>query len=108
MPVQAGSAGEFVGFNSAWGYWVSAWIGNVGYLVIVFGTLGYFFPVFGDGNTPAAIAGASVVLWAMHLMILCGVRGAALLNALTTVAKIVPLLVFIVLAVVTFRSHLFT
>lgn len=102
------SAGEFVGFNSAWGYWVSAWIGNVGYLVIVFGTLGYFFPVFGDGNTPAAIAGASVVLWAMHLMILRGVRGAALLNALTTIAKIVPLLVFIVLAVVAFRSHLFT
>ncbi|OXC72178.1 Arginine/ornithine antiporter ArcD [Caballeronia sordidicola] len=38
------SAGEFVGFNPAWGYWVSAWIGNVGYLVIVFGTSGYFFP----------------------------------------------------------------
>jgi arginine:ornithine antiporter/lysine permease len=102
------SAGEFVGFNSAWGYWVSAWIGNVGYLVIVFGTLGYFFPVFGDGNTPAAIAGASVVLWTMHLMILRGVRGAALLNALTTVAKIVPLLVFIALAALAFRSHLFT
>ena len=24
-------SGEYVGFNSAWGYWVSAWIGNVGY-----------------------------------------------------------------------------
>ncbi|MFP6799243.1 MAG: amino acid permease, partial [Pseudomonas sp.] len=23
-------SGEYVGFNSAWGYWVSAWIGNVG------------------------------------------------------------------------------
>ncbi|KYW93761.1 amino acid permease [Burkholderia mallei] len=50
------SAGDFVGFNSAWGYWVSAWIGNVGYLVIVFGTLGYAFPAFGDGNTRAALA----------------------------------------------------
>ena len=40
-------AGEYVGFNSAWGYWVSAWIGNVGYLVAAFGALGYFFPVFG-------------------------------------------------------------
>ena len=30
-------SGEYVGFNSAWGYWVSAWIGNVGYLVAAFG-----------------------------------------------------------------------
>ncbi len=28
------SAGEYVGFNAAWGYWVSAWVGNVSYLVI--------------------------------------------------------------------------
>ena len=55
-------SGEYVGFNSAWGYWVSAWIGNVGYLVAAFGALGYFYPAFGDGNTPGAIAGASVAL----------------------------------------------
>ncbi|MFM0593708.1 MULTISPECIES: arginine-ornithine antiporter [Paraburkholderia] len=102
------SAGEFVGFNSAWGYWVSAWLGNVGYLVIVFGTLGYFFPIFGDGNTRAAVLGASIVLWAMHFVILRGVRGAAVLNAITTVAKIIPLLLFIVLALAAFRSHVFT
>ena len=33
-------SGEYVGFNSAWGYWVSAWQGNVGYLVAAFGALG--------------------------------------------------------------------
>jgi arginine:ornithine antiporter/lysine permease len=102
------TAGEFIGFNSAWGYWVSAWLGNVGYLVIVFGTLGYFFPIFGDGNTRAAVLGASVVLWVMHFVILRGVRGAAVLNAITTVAKIIPLLLFILLALVAFRSHVFT
>ncbi|CAB3751127.1 arginine-ornithine antiporter [Paraburkholderia solisilvae] len=98
------SAGEFVGFNSAWGYWVSAWIGNVGYLVIVFGTLGYFFPIFGDGNTRAAIVGASIALWVMHAMILRGMRSAAIVNALTTAAKIVPLLLFVVLAAAAFHG----
>jgi arginine:ornithine antiporter/lysine permease len=98
-------AGDFVGFNSAWGYWVSAWIGNVGYLVIVFGTLGYFFPVFGEGNTPAAVLGASIALWIMHAVILRGVRSAAVLNAITTVAKVIPLVLFIVLAAIAFRSH---
>ncbi|ALE59016.1 arginine-ornithine antiporter [Paraburkholderia sp. RL17-368-BIF-A] len=99
------SAGDFVGFNSAWGYWVSAWIGNVGYLVIVFGTLGYFFPVFGDGNTPSAVLAASIALWSMHAVILRGVRSAAVLNAITTIAKVIPLLLFIVLAALAFRSH---
>ncbi|MFM0489012.1 arginine-ornithine antiporter [Paraburkholderia graminis] len=99
------SAGDFVGFNSAWGYWVSAWIGNVGYLVIVFGTLGYFFPVFGDGNTPSAVLAASIALWSMHAVILRGVRSAAVLNAITTIAKVIPLLLFIVLAALAFRNH---
>lgn len=102
------SAGEFVGFNSAWGYWVSAWIGNVGYLVIVFGTLGYFFPAFGDGNTRAAIVGASIVLWLMHAVILRGVRGAAVLNAVTTIAKIVPLVIFIAIAAAAFHAGRFS
>ncbi|CAE6689817.1 Arginine/ornithine antiporter [Paraburkholderia nemoris] len=102
------SAGDFVGFNSAWGYWVSAWIGNVGYLVIVFGTLGYFFPLFGDGNTRAAVLGASIVLWIMHAVILRGVRSAAVLNAITTVAKVIPLVLFVLLALAAFRSHIFT
>ena len=54
-------SGEYVGFNAAWGYWISAWIGNVGYLVAAFGAMGYFYPAFGDGNTAAAIIGASIV-----------------------------------------------
>ena len=44
--------GDYMGFSSAWGYWISAWLGNVGYFVLLFSTLGYFFPIFGEGNTP--------------------------------------------------------
>jgi arginine:ornithine antiporter/lysine permease len=46
-------------------------------------------------------------LWILHLVILRGVRGAAVLNAVTTFAKIVPLLAFIALAVTAFRSQAF-
>jgi len=99
--------GEYVGFNATWGYWVSAWFGNVGYLVAAFGALGCFFPVFGGGNSPAAMVGASLVLWAVHLMVLRGVQGAAVLNAVVTAAKIVPLLVFIVLVALAFEPATF-
>ena len=50
-------------------------LGNVGYMVAAFGALGYFYPAFGDGNTPAAIVGASVVLWVIHALLLRGIQG---------------------------------
>jgi arginine:ornithine antiporter / lysine permease len=100
-------SGEYVGFNSAWGYWISAWIGNVGYLVAAFAALGYFFPAFGEGNTQAAIIGASVVVWIVHMLVLRGIQGATVLNAVVTVAKVVPLLLFIVLVAMAFELKTF-
>lgn len=100
-------SGDYIGFNSAWGYWISAWIGNVGYLVAAFGALGYFFPAFGEGNTPAAVAGASVVLWVVHALVLRGINTAAWVNAVVTVAKVIPLLLFIVLAAAAFQAPTF-
>lgn len=101
-------AGDYVGFNAAWGYWVSAWVGNVSYLVAAFSALAYFVPAFGEGNSPAAIAGASVVLWLVHAMVLRGIQGAAVLNAVLTVAKVLPLLLFIGLVALAFQIDTFT
>lgn len=96
--------GDFVGFNSAWGYWLSAWIGNVSYVVLIFGALSYFYPAFGaEGNTTQAIVGASGVLWGTHALVLLGVRQAAILNFATTVAKLAPIAVFIVVVLVGFN-----
>ena len=100
--------GPFVGFNSAWGYWISAWVGNVSYAVVVFSALSFFVPAFGVGNTWQAVAGASVMLWAVHALILSGVRRAALVNVITTIAKVVPILLFVALAAVAFRADVFT
>lgn len=100
-------SGEYVGFNAAWGYWVSAWIGNVGYLVAAFAALGYFYPAFGEGNTPSAVIGASLVVWAVHFLVLRGIQGAAVLNAVVTAAKVIPLVLFIVLVAMAFELKTF-
>ena len=100
--------GDFIGFNSAWGYWLSAWLGNVSYAVLIFGTLSYFFPAFGDGNTWEAILGASVFLWLVHALILFGVREAAIVNIVTTIAKLVPILLFIIVVLVAFNAPTFS
>ncbi len=100
--------GDYMGFSSAWGYWISAWLGNVGYFVLLFSTLGYFFPIFGEGNTPAAVIGASVLLWAVHFLVLRGIKEAAFINLVTTVAKVVPLLLFVLIALFAFKLDIFT
>ncbi len=100
--------GDYMGFSSAWGYWISAWLGNVSYFVLLFSTLGYFFPVFGEGNTVAAVVGASLVLWGVHFLVLRGIKEAAFINTVTTVAKMVPLVLFIVIAAVAFKMDVFT
>lgn len=88
--------GEFVGFNSAWGYWVSALLCNVSYTTLLFGALGYFFPVFGAGNNIVSIICASVVIWLLNWLVLRGVKEAAALNLITTISKIIPILVFVI------------
>ncbi|ODB39701.1 MULTISPECIES: arginine-ornithine antiporter [Pseudomonas] len=100
--------GDYMGFSSAWGYWISAWLGNVGYFVLLFSTLGYFFPVFGEGNTPAAVIGASILLWAVHFLVLRGIKEAAFINLVTTVAKVVPLALFALICLFAFKLDVFT
>lgn len=100
--------GDFPGFLSAFGYWMSSCIGNVSYWVLIKSTLGAFFPVFGDGNTAVAIAVASVGIWAFHFMLLRGVQQAAVINSIVTVAKVIPILVFIVILIGAFRMDLFS
>lgn len=100
--------GDYVGFNSAWGYWLSAWLGNVSYAVLIFGALSYFYAPFGEeGNTWQAIVGASVALWLVHALVLMGVRQAAIVNVITTIAKLAPIFLFIVLAFVAFNLPTF-
>ncbi|RDY67393.1 basic amino acid/polyamine antiporter [Lysobacter soli] len=99
--------GDYPGFLSAFGYWIGSCIGNVSYWVLIKSTLGAFFPVFGDGNTVVAIVVASVGIWLFHFMILRGVQQAAFINQVVTIAKIIPILVFIVILAFAFKMDLF-
>jgi arginine:ornithine antiporter/lysine permease len=99
--------GDYPGFLSALGYWTGSCIGNVSYWVLIKSTLGAFFPAFGDGNTVVAIVVASIGIWLFHFMILRGVQQAASFNTVVTIAKIVPILVFILILFFAFNFDLF-
>ncbi|WP_462418310.1 basic amino acid/polyamine antiporter [Kytococcus sp. Marseille-QA3725] len=101
--------GRFMGFSSAWGYWISAWLGNLSYFILIFSTLGLWWPtLFGTGTTWAAVAGQSVLLWLYVLLLLSGVREAAGFNLIITVAKLVPIIAFVVLTAVAWDYGVFT
>ncbi|MCP9271002.1 arginine-ornithine antiporter [Mycolicibacterium arenosum] len=100
--------GNYIGFTAAFGYWVSAWVGNVAYLVLLFSTLGYFVGPFEGGVTLPAIISASVLLWIVHAMTLRGIRTAAAVNVVVTIAKVIPIIVFVAIAAVGFKAGLFT
>jgi arginine:ornithine antiporter/lysine permease len=99
--------GNYPGFIAAFGYWIGSCIGNVSYWVLIKSTLGAFFPMFGDGNTAIAIAFASAGIWMFHFLILRGVQQAAFINSIVTIAKIIPILTFLVLVFVAFEADLF-
>ena len=92
--------GEYLGFFSAFGYWASACAGNTTYWILIMSTLGgigALEPVLGDGDTLVAFGISSVGVWVFYALIRKGVREAAAINRIVTIAKVVPILVFVLL-----------
>ncbi|GAA1839223.1 basic amino acid/polyamine antiporter [Luedemannella flava] len=90
--------GEYPGFFSAFGYWASACVGNVTYWVLIMSTVGAVWPALGEGDTLLAFGLSTVGLWAFFFLIKQGVKEAAAINRIVTVAKLVPILVFVLIA----------
>ncbi|QAY71993.1 amino acid permease [Agromyces protaetiae] len=90
--------GEYLGFFSALGYWASACFGNVTYWVLIMSTIGAIWPALGEGDTVLAIVLSTAGLWAFFFLVSRGVRAAAGVNRIVTIAKVVPIVVFVLLA----------
>ena len=99
--------GPYLGFFSAFGYWASACVGNASYWILINSTLGALFPALGDGNTITAVLISTVGIWAFYFMVLRGVKEAAAINKIVTIAKVIPLLIFLFLAIFAFKPDVF-
>ena len=87
--------GDFLGFNSAWGYWISALLCTVSFSALLFGALSYFFPIFGNGTNLYAVIGASCIIWFYAFLVSRGISEVTLINAVITISKFVPIFVAI-------------
>jgi len=103
--------GDYPGFLSAFGFWASACAGNAFYWVLIMTTLSQLFPdwepVLGQGDTWVAFAISAAAVWGFYALIRRGTQQAAAINAVVTVAKVVPLLMFLVLVIFFFDVDVF-
>ena len=98
--------GDYMGFNSAWGYWSVGWLGNVSYLALFFKTLNDLLREHALSPLTAFLIG-SAILWSFHAILMAGIREGAILNFIVTAAKLIPILLIILLGFALVRSDLF-
>lgn len=100
--------GNFMGFSSAWGYWLSIMAGNIGYLIMISAACATFFPTFGDGTTLSSLLLSSAIVWSTTLLCLRGVKTATAINNMVTLLKVLPIMLFILIIAVEFKLETFT
>lgn len=104
--------GDFVGFLSGWGYWISAWTGTIGFAVLMMISADYFFPSkFANSNgslTILSVIIVSIISWILMLLVDRGVETAAAVNAIVMIAKLIPLVVFSITGIILFKANVFT
>lgn len=96
------SFGNLAGFLTVWIYWIGAWICDAAVTIGSISYLSYFIPALKTNGLYAFLA-ASIVLWAFTLINIKGSKEVGIVAVITTIAKIIPLLVFIVIAAMHFN-----
>ena len=84
--------GDFIGFVVAWGYWISIWSGNAAIAVALVSYLSVFWPAL-DSNALLAISVALGSIWFLTIINSIGIRQAGWAQVVTTILKLIPLLV---------------
>jgi basic amino acid/polyamine antiporter, APA family len=86
--------GDFIGFQTAWGYWIAVWAGNAAIAVAFAGYLSVYWPKAATSWVTAVIAIGLV--WLATATNIAGVREGGAVQVTTTILKFVPLLLIAV------------
>ena len=98
--------GDFIGFLVAWGYWISCWVNNAAIAVAIVSALSFFFPELVTNPFYATLTGLSFI-WFFTFTSSRGIKSSGNIQILTTIAKLIPLVLIIVFGFFTFDLELF-
>lgn len=99
--------GKLFGYLAAFGYWAAGAAAMASYGMLVAWTLSPLIPAFGSGNTWGAFALCVCIVLVIVLLASRGIKKSAIINAIGTLAKFVPLLIFIIAMVAVFNPQRF-
>lgn len=84
--------GEFAGFMIGWGYWISVWCCNAAIVVTFVSYLTVFFPEL-SSDPYLSVAVALATIWLLTWVNSRGIRAAGVVQVLTTILKLTPLVI---------------
>ncbi len=85
------SLGEFPAYLVAWSYWISIWCANAAIAVALVSYLSVFFPRLSE-SPPAAILTGLSVIWFLTWLNSKKIRTVGLVQLITTILKLIPIL----------------
>lgn len=83
--------GSFAGFQIAYNYWIALWVGNAAIAVAASSYLGVFFPVLKNSAHLSCLVSIGLV-WLMTIINILGVKEAGIVQLVTTILKLLPLI----------------
>ena len=98
--------GDFIGFLVAWGYWISCWVNNAAIAVAIVSALSFFFPALITNSFYATLTGLSFI-WFFTYTSSRGFRSSGNIQIMTTIAKLIPLILIIVFGFFIFDLEIF-
>lgn len=99
--------GEFLGFQTAYGYWVAAWVGNAAVVVAAIGYLEPFFPGLNQSILARCLISVSII-WALSYINLRGMSCSGRFQMITMILRLIPLLLVAAMGYRYFNPQHFT
>ncbi len=99
--------GDFAGFLVAWGYWISIWVSNAAITIAFVSALSVFFPVLETNAVYAVLLGLGTI-WFLTWINSRGVLESGKLQVITTLLKLIPLVLVIIGGIFFFNIDNFT
>lgn len=96
VAITGAALGPLPGVLFGWSYWVSIWAANAVLALTATRYLAEFFPVLAATPLANAVSGVAMI-WLLTALNLAGARAAGNFQVLTTVLKLIPLLVVAVI-----------
>jgi APA family basic amino acid/polyamine antiporter len=90
--------GDYMGFQVAWTYWISMWVGSVATIVMTVGYISVFIPSLNNNPNLSFLTGL-IIIWSLTLLNIKSVKASGFVQILTTILKILPIFIVVAFAI---------